>query len=330
LRYWINPFGLQIRNTPLDERMNDSPHKAANIERARREDVRLLYVGLTRARDYLVFCSGYEPTRWLNRVFQGDDEKTTLSPDTHETPWEWEGRFLDARTETFVFPREFPYAEWEPAPVDFLAPRAGKVHYPAHDIDLRRESFAEVFNGAIGQQWTYAGAEAGPEGVDAYAWGKMTKAFLLAFHPQDAPEHHLDMAKGHLMRFIDASSQEAPALLVAAARAFFRLLHETFAPRRIQRKYPIRYAYGGRHFETVLDFVLETEQGLVLVQNSGFAGGPGKWNNHALGLLDWCGLSELALRTVFADSPVRVLIHFVLGGALLEVTTAAKTTGLKL
>ena len=79
LRYWVNPYADQIRGTNLEDRLNNSPVKAKAQVAALQEEARVLYVGVTRARDYLVFPSRAVPTKWLNRVFfQGDDSIPTL------------------------------------------------------------------------------------------------------------------------------------------------------------------------------------------------------------------------------------------------------------
>ncbi|MCB0582469.1 MAG: UvrD-helicase domain-containing protein, partial [Phaeodactylibacter sp.] len=69
LRYWANPYADQIRNTVLDEKLSESEAHRRAREAALQEEARLLYVGLTRARDYLIFPSRARPTKWLNRVW---------------------------------------------------------------------------------------------------------------------------------------------------------------------------------------------------------------------------------------------------------------------
>ena len=57
LRYWVNPYKDQNRNTRLQDRLATSEIKEQTRVKALEEEARLLYVGLTRARDYLILCS---------------------------------------------------------------------------------------------------------------------------------------------------------------------------------------------------------------------------------------------------------------------------------
>ena len=50
LRYWVNPYSDQIRNTLLEERINASDVKKFAKKEALAEEARVLYVGITRAR----------------------------------------------------------------------------------------------------------------------------------------------------------------------------------------------------------------------------------------------------------------------------------------
>ena len=73
------------------------------------EEARLLYVGMTRARDYLILPTRKKDAIWLNRVCNdGREDDQALDQHTDETPWNWDEQFLDKQTETFLFPADFP------------------------------------------------------------------------------------------------------------------------------------------------------------------------------------------------------------------------------
>ncbi len=320
LRYWVNPYDRQYKGTPVFERLEESAVQTEKRRQARREETRLLYVGITRARDYLVFPTSGQPTRWLNRVWHGDDDTPTLLPDTHESPWHWDTHLLDIATSTCLYPRDFTHHEAPPAPVRFRETRRGKEPHLPFYIDLREERLDRDFQADTRTVTQYGAAVALGEDADPHRAAKMIKAFLTAYRPADAPDRHLDLAEGHLQRYdlTDAFRQEE---LLRIARQFYQYLDQRYRIAAAHRKYPVQYVYQDRLFETTLDLVLETDRGLVLIQHSGFAGEAARWKNKSLELADWLFLSRLALQELFDESRVQTIVHFVLGGGLIEVET---------
>ncbi|MBA3889720.1 MAG: UvrD-helicase domain-containing protein, partial [Gemmatimonadaceae bacterium] len=64
LRYWPWPYGTQKKDTWLDAVAATSPEGERAVHDTRLERTRLLYVGVTRARDYTVFALTGEPPLW--------------------------------------------------------------------------------------------------------------------------------------------------------------------------------------------------------------------------------------------------------------------------
>lgn len=320
LRYWVNPYADQVRGTYLAEQLQESDASSRARQKALAEEARLLYVGITRARDYLVFPTRKSPTRWLNRVWhQGEEGFPTLDPDSSETPWEWEGQFLDIATEVFTYERDFAYQDPPPPEhIQFLANFKGRAqHEPYHwRPEEHRLDGLEVKTGEL---LPYTTPLEWPEGVDRYAAAKALKGFLVADRLEYPEAERLEMAKGYIQRF--ELAEMPPEQLLQLSQRWQSWISQRFSPRRWHRKYPLRYQHQGRQFETMLDQVLETEEGIVLLQNSGFdKGGAEKIKNHALSKLgDWAYLSAKGATAVFGQPKVRCLIHYVMQGAVVEL-----------
>jgi len=320
LRYWVNPYADQIRSTPLDEQLAESEASRRARQKALQEEARLLYVGLTRARDYLILPSRASAAKWLNRVWhEGQEDLPTLDPDSQESPWEWEGRFLNITTVPFPYPRDFTHAEPSEAEIIFLAERAGQQQHELYDIDAAKETFSHEMNARIGEVLHYGNPLILEEGIDLYAAAKGIKAFLAADHREHPVEDRLDMAAGIIGRYeMGDTPARALPLLGDAWEAF---LERQFGSRQAFRKYPIRYFHHGRLFINTIDLLLDTPEGLIVIQNSGFAGGDlVKMKQRALqNLGSWCYLSGRAVQEIFHRAPVRTFVHFVMNGALVEV-----------
>ncbi|BDQ36838.1 DNA helicase [Pseudodesulfovibrio nedwellii] len=70
LRYWPWPFGAQKKIADFSDAVDESDIAKEAFEQERRERLRLLYVGMTRARDYMILAAREEgkgsPTAWLD------------------------------------------------------------------------------------------------------------------------------------------------------------------------------------------------------------------------------------------------------------------------
>ena len=322
LRFWINPYSDQSGGTALAERLEVSEVSKMTKEQALQEEARLLYVGVTRARDYLVFPTRKKSTLWLNRVWhEGDEKIPTLDENAGETQWEWGGDILYKDTWVQFFPKDFPYAETEETATLFLDKRQGNQCHPDFQIDLTNEKFPEI-KGKLGAVVNYGGAFPLKEDINTYVLAKMVKAFLAADYLEYSEEERWAMATGFLERYNMETETDESALLYFSNK-FLKYLEDNFPIKKIYRKYPIRFFYQKRLFETVIDFVVETEQGLVIIQNSGFVGDPKKQKNKALELTTWLHFSKNALRQIFPKiEKIRTFVHFVMDGTLVAVETA--------
>ncbi|MCO6478315.1 MAG: UvrD-helicase domain-containing protein [Phaeodactylibacter sp.] len=320
MRYWVNPYADQIRSTALDERLSESDANRRAREQALQEEARLLYVGMTRARDYLVIPSRARPTKWLNRVWrQGEEDHPSLSPDTEESQWEWNGQLLKIKTEVFAYPRDFTHAEPPEREIRFLAERAGRKEYELYDIDAAKEPFSHEMSARIGDVLHYANPLKLEEGVDLYTAAKGIKAFLTADQLAYSAAERLKMAEGFIERYEMGAA--APRALAQLGDAWAGFLERQFDIRQAYRKYPIRYFHHGRLFTNVIDLLLDTPKGLVVIQNSGFAGDSlTREKQRALqNLGSWCYLSGCAVREIFGREQARTFVHFVMSGNLIEI-----------
>lgn len=99
--YWLNPYGNQSHNTTLMTNIQNSEAAKQMKMQALEEEARLLYVGLTRARDYLVFTSfAGNRMHWLDRVYQKEKysdkgkETEVLPLDCPVLTWTWKGETI--------------------------------------------------------------------------------------------------------------------------------------------------------------------------------------------------------------------------------------------
>jgi len=321
LRFWVNPYGKQFRGTVVQQRIEDSPTQREKTMQARAEEARLLYVGITRARDYLVIPSSAKPTRWLNRVWhQGQEDFPTLDPDTYETPWAWGDHLLNKSTEVFYYPRDFTEVTSVPGKVTYWEKAAGPKAHPFEQIDLRQESFEDQFKFQSRERQLYIPQLDLEQVEDPYLLGKAAKAYLTAYRGSYSSTLQHNMAEGLLQNFDLQDSGIEADLIVTLAQRWEAWMELHFQPLQRFRKVPIRYQHTGRWFESVIDVLLETEQEYVLVQHSGFSGPQKKLRSKAQELSSWFYLSSQAVKKFYtAPKPTRTFVNFVLHGMVFEL-----------
>jgi hypothetical protein len=286
LRFWVNPYSDQFQGTHLAETLSQTPEWEIARQKALDEEARLLYVGLTRARDYLVFPTTVKGTPWLNRVFnQGNGDIPTLDPDSDETPFYCEDKPLHIQTEITYMPKEFGEALPDNRAVPYHAPRFGKA--PAVHSNLYIDAWHESATGAApawGSPVTW-GHWMEFQGDYDPAIGKAATAFLIADRVGLDSEKRKETALKQLQIRRVADQLPAEALL-RQGDALRDFLAKQFNPTAVLAKHLLetkfgRHAKAERLLRLEADLYLETAEGPVAIVFAPFAEGMKKWKQAA-------------------------------------------------
>ena len=319
LRLWVNPYSDQYRGTELASRIDKSQEKEIKRTEALAEEARLLYVGITRARDYLVFPTREKPPVWLNRVCgKGNEDFPALDPNNSESNWEWEGMPLETDLEVFHFPNDFAYAHLQEDLIYFQEKRAGKVTYPPYVMSTQDASNGNGVH--LVQESSYASALPLPETPERQLAGKAFRSFLLSDRSEMNEMEKSQMAKA-LMERHDTSGLLEPAIFVEQSRAFSQWLNNQLKIKILHRNYPLRIHQEGRLFQTNIDFLAETDAGLVAIFQTPFVGDNRARHKKLKELGGVVGTSKSALQKIRGVVTVRTFVHFVLYGILAEVNS---------
>jgi hypothetical protein len=124
----------------LDLAIKNHPNYQKVRKEALREEIRLLYVGMTRARDYLILPTfGEKKTAWLNRVFHdGAEDTPTLLGIQNQLPWLWQGETLPLVREKFQYTEDFNPNPLPQTPVYHLPAYAGEALIAAELVETPR------------------------------------------------------------------------------------------------------------------------------------------------------------------------------------------------
>ena len=315
LRYWPNLFGNRKGGLPAFEAIVGSEEGQRCEERSLAEQLRLAYVGMTRARDRLIIAlpskiaaGGGKKGMWMQSFMQdfaipsGDGGETTLPSDiaiptrvenidavraqpttiTYQPHW-FEQRERREQTRRFLSPSSLP-------PV---AAEVGQIIDFGERIPLLGKEMADVGNGLhaiIAAE--FVNPLAAQEGI--------------ARAEEILANHQID---GHL------TATDA----LAAARRFQHALEQHFAPSRIEVEALLHHELDDGHaIRGLVDLLAETNAGWLVIDHKSSPQRKSTWQEEALkhsGQLNaYCHALEAAGRKVAG-----CYIHFAVTGGLVEV-----------
>ena len=313
LRFWVSPYADQFKNTPLEETIMQTEEWFGARRVALEEEARLLYVGLTRARDYLVFPSSVKGTGWLNRVFShGGERIPTLDPHSNETPFYHAAMPILIETEIVYKPKDFPETLLDESPVNYHGPRRGQSPQtrPSLLIDTLHE-MPHSLQPNLGKPQAW-GSCLEFKGEYDTAIGKAVSTLLLADDPGLAHSFRVTIAQKQL-QIRDAEGVSAEQLL-RQSESFRVFLEKQFQPKTVRVKYAVEGLQGKRLLKLEADLFLETTQGNVVILLAPFAEGMKKWKqvaNSMMPVLAWW-------RQSYAD-PIQCWVVFPVEGQAVEL-----------
>ena len=243
--YWLNPYGNQSKGTILAEAMQAHPDRARLRLQALAEEARLMYVGLTRSCDYLIFPTFFKKnTGWLNRVlYKGEDGKKNISlpPDVPTLIWSWEGEFVPVRYKIVVCPSQSPAKTPPQYPILHLKAYSGSIEYSSAQASNAQEILPEII-ASIGNSQHFARPFALPESEDYpldYAQtAQLFAKFIAADLPTADPQSRLRSATNLLEFHKITDNFISPQQLLQHSDDFYRQIYQQ----------PIQYKQHQRGF----------------------------------------------------------------------------------
>lgn len=131
VRLWINPYGKNNKKTVLWDNIEKSPEWDYQNKQDLAEEIRLFYVGFTRARDYLILPQADKDLSVINRIWNKDlEELNVLDPNNETISISWKNenltfnrfpiRFIDQTPEVIREYSSFLYTEAAKGEVDHI------------------------------------------------------------------------------------------------------------------------------------------------------------------------------------------------------------------
>lgn len=312
IRYWPWPYASQSKDVGLDEAALTSPLGQAAELRARQEETRLLYVGVTRARDYAVFAPPAKgELKWL-QVLDGTAPGHVALPSGANN-------VLTAGTETFaarVSPLVVDDALVPPVvrPAYVRLTRQRRDRAPLHrrpSSEASSSPFVVVEKIQLGPRLPFVGAP------DMLALGEAVHAIFAADDAHASGEARLAKANRILERW-NVHQVQAQDVLDACDR-LQRHLGGLWPNGRLHRETPVFARLGDQLVSGRIDLLAEHDAGFAVIDHKSFPGSRDTWETRAVSYGPQLGLYAEAIEAAVGQACDGLYIHMPIVGALLRV-----------
>lgn len=311
LRFWPWPYGLAGTGSSLDVAAAASELGQAAWRRTVQEETRLLYVGVTRARDYLVFAPPPKSQAWFGILDEAD-----AGP--HLTPPSADDNLLTVGGETFVADVRVLAADAEPEQrypqPAYVTARQPPEPKPA--LYLRP-------SGATGQGWrvveraTLGGRLPIEGGADMKALGEALHAILAYDDPKrDRARRQADAAE--ILARWNVKGFAAADALTASDRLRAWLI-ERWPDAALSPEAPVSAALGEQLVQGRIDLLVRHGHGLAILDHKSFPGRAEHWEAKAVQHAPQVGLYAQAARLASGTACDELWIHMPLVGSMLRV-----------
>ena len=317
IRYWPYPFGNHSKGVSLNGRLAGHKQQLLAEKQQRRQELRLLYVAWTRARDRLILAT--RP----NKISKGilglleDDAGALLAEPDETTTWAGETfkvRLRDLEPMEFVEPAIKPGS----APV----PSGPRPYPPARVSPSGMTARGKLGDPIIlGEPIPVTGKR------DPEALGEAIHGFFAADRPELEQATRLELASGLLSRWKVTGSVEAGQLLVSSDR-LCSWAEKSHPGATWRGEWPIMQRTDeGSEVRGYIDLVLECDDHLVLLDHKSLNRLDPKDMEHTESFAGQLQAYARALEAA-TGKPVRgSYIHLPLGGQVVPISWSAVKDG---
>jgi ATP-dependent exoDNAse (exonuclease V) beta subunit len=333
IRFWPWPYGRQRDGVPLvtAAAKAGAVKKASVLETA--EKLRLLYVGMTRARDYLILTasstiSRTQRVRWLDLVKDERDEKILYLPLNESCVLEDEiihGKKSSlARIEykpvsetgtaehvnacgTVYGAEDERVASPEPLKAYYLRPSEATAE-DLQNVQLPQVASFVIHN--LGDRLVLGQTE------NMQVLGDCLHSFLAFDRADSEPDSRL-IAAGRIRANWSVDQLSAEDMILASNRlALFA--QETYPNAYWHREYPIAGRLQNRRIKGTIDLLLELPDGFVIIDHKSFPGAPEDWLDRVASHLPQLSIYKNLIETATDKQVLATYIYMAIGGVIIR------------
>lgn len=325
IRFWPWPYGNFRTGVGLDNAIEACKERNWVFLQEKKEMMRLLYVGMTRARDYLFLTAREnkkDVTAWLEGLVDRDGQRLVFLPkETGAVSLEIAGEAFTVQVSSFqplegqCQSRQEQVFRYKPDPnkKTFAPARISPSQYedPSITVNITRSI-------SLGSRLPLVGK---PEMTRI---GEVLHAFLAADEPSASNEDRLVISKSLLANW--QTDGIAPETLLVAGDRLWNFIREHFGGDCLcRREWPVHLKMGIQKMSGWLDLLIEKPGGFIIIDHKCFPGPMSKWEEKALGYAPQLYLYHQAVERATRRSVLATYIHMPVSGVMLKIDAMKKS-----
>lgn len=330
IRFWPWPFGSIEKDGSFEPSAARSKEFMSASERVLKENARLMYVGITRARDILVLASyagrhkSDSNTKWLDELcFQGAPVVTF--PTTDGTGFIFAGQ-TKHRAKHSVFncepasvAQEVPTASYLPAgPEPSALQLKPKLPYFIQPSGISNFNFAESNSSG----WTTKIIDIGQRiqllaGADMQLVGDCVHSFLACNDLTQSHDEQISTAER--IRSLWQATQITNEDLLLMSSRFDSFLKTEFQDYERYDECPVSCRLETSRMRGVIDVLIQTKDGYHIIDHKSFPGPPDQWSAKALLFASQLSAYKFSIEQSTRQPVHRLMIHMPIIGKVLEL-----------
>ncbi len=325
IHFWPWPYGTKKKASALTNRIEGSDIAEQAKLSARAESQRLLYVGMTRARDGLILVRDNGRQQWLDELvdkngapvlYFDEDNRMTL------TSGGWDDVPVSAKVRSLSEPHQEASDTELYDTVRCLPPQiedSARPNYPPATVSPSTLTSTKGTDDSIVSCCATLG-EPLPVAETPRSWadfGNAIHGFFAADVPRAPKEQRLAMASVMLSQW-DVASSIRPENLLEAHDRLHRFIARQYPEARILREWPMTMVLPNyQRMNGWIDVLLELPDGYVVIDHKSYPGEDAR--QHASVYVDQLAAYQQAVEWATGRIVKQKLIHMPMAGVMLAI-----------
>lgn len=332
IRFWPWPFGSIEKDGFFESNAANSPEFASTARRARSENARLMYVGFTRARDFLILApytgrkKNVSGLQWLDELATEDGPILRLPRISDDGEIAAEPTVvaigdLTHRLNVLSFKSEEVPVLPKPETTSFAPKRPSVDHstpptltpYTVLPSNLSiATSLSVVAVDKIGERIAIASIS------NMETLGECIHTFLGADDVQLSRDARLDSAR-RVLRLWGMHEQIRDEDLLIMSERLHVYLQSHFGDYIVRRECPVTSKVGHQRLRGVIDLLLETQTEYHVIDHKSFPGAEDVWKERAQSYAPQLEAYRLALQEAGSKPVGKLMIHMPIVGRIIHL-----------